>query len=141
MSIVEQSPIISHDGLASKRPSESDATAFSAFQSDSHSPRRSWGNVSDELLDLYELKDDWDGLGAAAPSQGLVRICADFMRSVREKGNPPPSFVRPTPDGNICFEWQTDSERYEIEISDNFIEVIQVTPSGTTCYQHSTIVS
>jgi len=114
--------------LSNDNFSESGTTAFNALQSDSLPLNRSWVDVTDELLDILSLQDDWDGLGASAPSKTLVRHCFDLVRILREKCSaPPPDIVRPTPDGNICFGWQTDSGHLEIEaFPDSTIELIKV---------------
>lgn len=77
--------------------------------------------MSDKLLDILTLSDDWDGLGSAAPTKTvfdravrLMDLCRDQWRAA--------DVVRPTPDGLVCFEWREEGLHVEAEIDEDEIE-------------------
>ena len=97
---------------------------------------RTWTDVGDELSRLQGLQDDWDGMGAAAPSQEVVRNCYWLMRTCRgrERQMSPPDLVRPTPDGGVAMEWRRFPVRLEIEVSEDSVEFITTDQSGGQSY-------
>jgi hypothetical protein len=100
------------------------------LQSEMPLVQRSWGDVTDEFLDICKLENDWDGMGAANPNNLTLETCSSCLRQLRERRCPPPSFMRPSPDGAICLEWQHQGWRFEIEVSEKSIECIEMSPTG-----------
>lgn len=148
MSIIERQPSSSFPmdlspdclDLPSSLQNEWAIFAYDELQLELTSKVRTWGDVTDELIDISQLNDDWDGMGATAPARALVQNCFDLARVSREQCKlPPPDMIRPTPDGNISFEWQTDFGHVEIEVSHDSIEFIYVDPQKEVHYQNSPI--
>jgi hypothetical protein len=106
-------------------------TVFAVLQSPTPNPRRSWGDVTNELTTISQLQNDWDGMGAASPSREVVQNCFGLMRNCRSQGLLPPKLVRPTPDGNVAFEWYTGNSRFEMEVSEDSVDLIKVDLSGS----------
>lgn len=135
MSIVERTlPTSPFDSFAEKS-SDFSLEESSLLQSNTPFLQRNWGDVTDELLDISQLQDDWDGQGATAPSRKTVDRAFSLVRSWREHNSVPPSLIRPSPDGNICLEWQFSLERLEIEVQEDCIDCIEVDASGAVHYR------
>jgi hypothetical protein len=127
--------------LQSRIQNEQDITAFNELQTDALLKNKHWGDVTDELLDILRLEDDWDGTGAAAPDKVLVQFCFELARNLRETyGFPPPEMVRPTPDGNISFEWQNNFGHFEIEVSNDSVELIYIDLHKDVHYQNLSLI-
>lgn len=110
-----------------------DTSTFDGLQSEPEPYRMSWGDVTDQLLDLEQLEDDWDGMGALAPSKELVRSCGKFVRLARDQSKlGTPVFVVATPDGHVSFEWQGLSLRLEAEITPDAIQWVYSGPAIPT---------
>ena len=110
-----------------------DTSTFDGLQSEPEPYRLSWGDVTDQLLDLEQLEDDWDGMGATAPTKELVQSCGKFVRLARKQPNlGPPVFVVATPDGHVSFEWQSPSGRLEAEITPEAVEWVISGPAIPT---------
>ena len=113
-----------------------DTSTFDGLQSEPEPYRMSWGDVSDRLLDLNQLKNNWDGMGALAPSKELVQSCGEFVRYLREESSyGPPVFLTATPDGHISFEWQGPCYRLEAEITPCAIEWVLSGPAMPTRFR------
>src|SRR5438132_11351375 len=67
-----------------------------------------WDEVVDDLLAMRALQDDWDGMGAEAPSSQLVESALRFAQTLRRQGYPCPSRVGAGPNGTVLFEWQLE---------------------------------
>ena len=106
----------------------------------SYSPRQKtdWGDVNDELLRIMRLKDDWDGMGAEAPSVSLVKHCLELVRQIKEELRPP-NVVRASSDGHICFEWYGDRSTIEAEVSSEWVDWIVSHPNLPVEYQRISI--
>lgn len=100
-----------------------ETSPFDALKSESVETM-SWSGVTDCLMDIRNLHNDWDGMGAPAPGKDLVDLCFTLNRHLRSDGRmPPPTIVRPTPDGNVAFEWQADSLRIELELTQESLDI------------------
>ena len=95
---------------------------FDELQSNPPPFSMSWGNVTDALLGIRELEDDWDGMGAGRIDRVVIERCFECAQQLREDGWAPPHIVRPSPDGGVCFEWQDDDIRLELEVSEDTAE-------------------
>jgi hypothetical protein len=76
----------------------------------------SWSERLDDLLDIRCLEDDWDGLGARAPSLALVDSAIQLAQELRQLGCISPSRIVPGVNGTVLFEWQADGVYWEIEV-------------------------
>jgi hypothetical protein len=110
-------------------------TAFALLQAASPNPRRTWGDVTSELIAISQLQNDWDGMGAASLSREVVQNCFGLMRNCRNEGMLEPNLVRPAPDGTVVFEWVYGDSRLEMEVSADSIDLINFDSSGGLDYQ------
>jgi hypothetical protein len=76
------------------------------------------------------LDDDWDGLGAKAPSHELVASAVGLAHLLNERGVNPPQRVVAGIEGSVIFEWQLpDGTHEEVEIvRPLYAEVMLVEP-------------
>lgn len=101
--------------------------------------RSGWSHIVDELLAMYAMKDDWDGLGAEAPCPSLVRSAMHLVRLLRElPANPIPSRVVPTPIGTILFEWHPAGRYEEWEITEPYMAHCMLAQAESSA-QHSEV--
>lgn len=88
-----------------------------------------WDRIFRELEDIGNLQDDWDGLGATAPSGPLVESALGLGRVLRAEGYGPPSSVAAGPDGTILFNWQNEAGYLDAEVTKPYlVEWMQVAP-------------
>ncbi|HZK81214.1 MAG TPA: hypothetical protein VFC46_09115 [Humisphaera sp.] len=81
-----------------------------------------WFKGKESIDRLFSLEDDWDGMGAKAPSAILIGNANDFLQSLRcGEVVPPPSAVVATPLGTIMFEWQGMGAYFEAVISRPYV--------------------
>src|SRR5207237_2431210 len=64
-----------------------------AISADSDAER--WDGIIDEVAAMLQLGDDWDGLGATAPTQELVAFAIGLAPLLNERTRPPLTFVVP----------------------------------------------
>src|SRR5687768_5020215 len=64
-----------------------------------------WDHIENAVRRLRDLHDDWDGMGAKAPSRALLDNSIDFLRYMNKDGNSAPVAVSATPLGYVMFEW------------------------------------
>src|SRR5947207_14514407 len=76
-----------------------------------------WEPAVKKLVEFQHLGDDWDGLGAVAPSRELLESAIGLAYLFYENGVDPPHCVVPGLDGSVNFEWQDpDGTITEVEI-------------------------
>jgi hypothetical protein len=76
-----------------------------------------WEPAVQKILAFQHLGDDWDGLGAVAPSSELLGSAIGLAYLLAAKGVAPPHCVVPGLDGSVNFEWQDpDGTIAEVEI-------------------------
>ena len=63
-------------GLAVSRSTAGDDDCVQGFDDP-------WTRRTDELLQIRKLADDWDGLGAEAPSSGIVDSAIDLLKKLK----------------------------------------------------------
>ena len=84
-----------------------------------------WNKMIRKIHVMLTLTDDWDGIGATAPSWSIVFSALELAYALRETSHyPAPTRVAPTPSGTVGLEWQQPSVYTEAEI------VAQVGRSG-----------
>jgi hypothetical protein len=93
-----------------------------------------WDSLLDRLLEIRTLKDDWDGLGAAAPRPEIVDSAIRFLKFLRRgQVSPPPSRVAPSSNGAVLFEWQSGGSYKEAEIEETHrVEWMELSADGST---------
>jgi hypothetical protein len=89
-----------------------------------------WEPAINSIITFQYLGDDWDGLGAKAPSSELLESAISLAYLLCDKGVPPPSRVVPGLEGEVLLEWQeTDGTYTDVEIVRPFFaEVMLVEP-------------
>jgi hypothetical protein len=65
-----------------------------------------WSRVVQRLEDLRSLRNDWDGLGALAPSTAIVRSAITLTNAFRREKWQAPSAAVATVAGTILFTWE-----------------------------------
>jgi hypothetical protein len=78
--------------------------------------RSPWDEVVEKLSTLFSLRDNWDGMGAVAPSGALVQSAVELIDTLRQLDFPPPSTAVATPAGTVLFGWHNDPAYFEIEV-------------------------
>ncbi len=98
-----------------------------------------WEPAVQKIIGFQQLGEDWDGLGAKAPSRELLESAIGLAYLLSEKGTEPPSRVVPGLTGTVIFEWQFADGTYgEIEIERPFYaEVMMIEPGKPS--KHCTI--
>jgi len=93
---------------------------LSADSDDAHAVRHQadpWEKTIDEIAAMQHLGDNWDGLGAPAPSRELLESAVGLACLLQEAGTEVPSAVMQGLDGSVNFVWHgADGSYYELEI-------------------------
>jgi hypothetical protein len=91
-----------------------DVSAPAMAAGDGRNPQ--WDKVIERLNTMISLSDDWDGMGAEAPSREIILSSIDLVEVFRSRGFPPPTRVAATPSGTVGLEWQEPPVYLEVEI-------------------------
>lgn len=76
-----------------------------------------WEPAVQKMVAFQHLGDDWDGQGAQAPSEEVLKSAIGLAYTLYQQGIDPPSRVVPGPDGSVIFEWQDPDGTYtEVEV-------------------------
>lgn len=76
-----------------------------------------WEPVVKKIVEFQHLGDDWDGLGARAPSYDVLVSAIGLAYVLNQQEVDPPVRVVPGLEGEVIFEWQFPDGTYaEIEI-------------------------
>ena len=97
-------------GLLARRLNRSAVTTSPA------EPAREWSDVTDDLLRLRLLEDDWDGQGADAPAPSVVDAALNVANDLRTAGMPPADRAVAGVNGTVFFEWHHPKQYLEIEV-------------------------
>ena len=99
-----------------------------------------WSRLYESIRKFASLEDDWDGDGAAAPSDYGLSLAVALTYELENKGYPLPDTVSVTPAGSILYCWQKLGCYTEIEIArSGSIEAMYIDSTGEA--SHSTISS
>jgi hypothetical protein len=94
-----------------------------------------WDQTIDELHSIMQLRDDWDGLGARAPSPALAVMALRVAESFRDRKMIPPGSVVASLGGTVVFEWQIDGFYTELEITGPYdAEVMMAAPRAASTH-------
>jgi hypothetical protein len=77
---------------------------------------KDWSAITDELLRIRNLQDDWDGEGAEAPQIDLVDGAIALAQMLKSKNVAPPDRVHASVNGTVYFEWYSPRGYCEIEV-------------------------
>ncbi len=86
-------------------------TAKEALQS------RAWSDCINELLDIRNFDDDWDGGGTERLDPTLVDSAINLALGFKGLGMPPADRVIAGVNRTLCFEWRSPQGFQELEIS------------------------
>lgn len=75
-----------------------------------------WDEMINRTVNLGNLQEDWDGMGAKAPQATLIESAVELAQSLRQHDFRPPSRVGAGPDGEILLEWQDEHLYLEAEV-------------------------
>jgi hypothetical protein len=90
-----------------------------------------WEASVQKIVQMQHLGDDWDGLGALAPTRELLESAVRLAYVLCEKGVEPPQSVVAGLDGSVNFEWQDADGNYaEVEIVRPFFAEVMVLEPG-----------
>jgi hypothetical protein len=79
--------------------------------------RDGWNKAIRIVHTMFLLSDDWDGMGAKAPSRNIVFSALQLAYDLCDSdGYPAPTRVSHSPAGTIGFEWQDPPVYTEVEI-------------------------
>jgi hypothetical protein len=89
-----------------------------------------WESASQAVRRLLALEVDWDGEGAPAPDQDVVKSVATLLAHLQARRlSEPPTRVLPTSDGGILVEWQGHGYYRQLEVFTPCVgEVMTVVP-------------
>ena len=73
---------------------------------------------ADKLRNIAALSDDWDSYGSSRPSSLSLNYAHAFLHFLRQSVSVLEPIITPTPNGNICFEWDDDVRQLITEIDD-----------------------
>lgn len=71
--------------------------------------------VSDRLVDLLQLPENWDSYGARAPRWDAANNLVAVLASIMQRKTPSPSIV-PSAEGHFQAEWHRNGIDLEVEV-------------------------
>jgi hypothetical protein len=89
-----------------------------------------WDRIFRELENIRILQEDWDGLGAKAPSAPLLESAVGLARFLSARRNEAPSSVAAGPDGTILFNWQNEAGYLDAEVTKPYLVEWMLAPPG-----------
>jgi hypothetical protein len=90
-----------------------------------------WEPAVEKMVEFQNLGDDWDGEGAQAPSEEVLKSAIGLAFTLHQQGVDPPSRVVPGPEGSVIFEWQDPDGTYtEVEIVGWLVAELMVIEPG-----------
>jgi hypothetical protein len=76
-----------------------------------------WEPIVQTIVAMQNLSDDWDGMGAKAPTREVLESAIGLAYLYAEQAVDPPHRVVPGLDGTVIMEWQEpDGTHTEVEI-------------------------
>jgi hypothetical protein len=76
-----------------------------------------WEPAVAEIVAFQHLGDDWDGLGAQAPSYEVLASAIGLAYTLHQQGVDPPNCVVPGVAGSVTLEWHDPDGTYtEVEV-------------------------
>lgn len=88
-----------------------------------------WNAIIADLRSLRELEDDWDGNGAKAPKDAVVKSAIEWAHYLLKFNQSPPSSIMVGPNGTILFNWQDENGHFDAEMTrPNYLEWMHNVP-------------
>ncbi len=95
-----------------------------------------WSAIIREVVGFHDLADDWDGLGAKAPSAALVDSALLLADLLRQGGMKAPGRVVPGLEGEVIFEWQRKGVYLEVEVcKPSYAEYVKIAPGQQSVHR------
>jgi len=88
-----------------------------------------WDDVTDKLIDLRCLKEDWDGLGSAKPAPQALRVGYILKQEFLRHDVRCPDRVLASVNGSVVFEWYTSRGYFSFETDGQHVTG-QFSPDG-----------
>jgi hypothetical protein len=135
MTLTMELPIPEQDWLEQAgRREKNGAIGQNRSEKAEHLYATEWQKILQEIDEFRTLGDNWDGLGAKAPSNELLDSAIGLARIWYGRDLIPPTRVLPGTAGTVVFEWQGDAGAYgEVEIDRPFhADVMLVRPGQPT---------
>ncbi|MBI3461934.1 MAG: hypothetical protein HY000_02600 [Planctomycetes bacterium] len=80
-----------------------------------------WRSAIDQIAAMQNLGDDWDGLGATAPSREVLECAIGLAHLFQQRNVEPPSCVVPSTAGTVVLIWHFKDGSYsDVEIDRPF---------------------
>ena len=99
------------------------------WQSQAQGNTDPWANIFEAVRKISALADNWDGLGAEAPSPAVQSSAVEFAHALRRCGYAAPSSVVASPDGTVLFMWRGEFFYRDAEITEpHHAEWMQIIP-------------
>jgi hypothetical protein len=123
-------PIPQQDWLKETRSINGTALRSRTSRETEDSSAVDWEEVIDEIVALQSLGDDWDGLGAIAPTPELLASAIGLATLLQKDGMDAPARAVAGTDGTVLLEWQAvDGSYCEVEVDRPFhADVMLVLP-------------
>ncbi|WP_439622862.1 hypothetical protein [Gemmata sp.] len=90
-----------------------------------------WGKLIDSVLDIHNLRDDWDGEGSEAPAPGAVDGALHLAMALRDRQERPADRVVPSVNGTVYFEWHLPDAYREIEVTGPSRAEVRIVQKGS----------
>src|SRR5271166_2609295 len=74
--------------------------------------------------------EEWDGMGALAPSEALIQSVLELIECLRVEGRSPVTRASTTPSGTIILEWQGGGDYVEVEVVSPYRSEWMFVPHG-----------
>ncbi len=73
--------------------------------------------MTSTLIDLLELRTNWDGQGSKPPDAAALIIGSGIIATVQERHGLAPAAVVPLPGpGSVSIEWRSDRGKFQADV-------------------------
>lgn len=86
---------------------------------DRESPRDWFEHATEKLQAISALEKNWDSYGAVKPSSLSLHYAHTFLNFLHRVVGATKPVITPSPNGNICFEWEDSTKTLTTEIDDS----------------------
>lgn len=129
-----RSPIHIEWVMPNSTSSENNVISYYETLFQSTSAKRS----AEDILSKYNcLVDNWDGYGALAPTQSVIKNSISFLSSLPQKvlkNLDCDDNITPNPNGTLSFEWVNEDHKIYIEIGDEKMNIFSLYNDHYTGY-------
>ena|SRR3989338_4956505 len=102
--------------ISSNLSVQTQASQFSVTSSDFNHTESAWNDKFNDLNNLFELEDNWDGEGAIAPDPGIISAANALLSKIKfENRIIPPTRITASLDGTVFIDWENVDSREQLE--------------------------